>query len=300
MASALYNNRWILAAASAGFSGNTYAWDPSTNIWSGVDEMPELVSEVAGGVVGGAFYVVGGLNGNDIPVDTVDRYVETSCATPSPTPGGPTPTACPVQFSDVPAGSTFYDNIRCLACRGFINGYPDGTFKPNNNVSRGQLAKIVSNTAGFNDPQTTQHFQDVAPDSTFFAFIGRLASRGFMSGYACGGPGEPCVPPANLPYFRPGSNATRGQISKIVSNTAGFSDPQTTQLFEDVPLDSTFHDFIDRLASREIMGGYQCGGQGEPCNPPVNLPYFRPNRNATRGQTSKIVGNTFLPDCGTP
>ncbi len=31
--------------------------------------------------------------------------------------------------------------------------------------------------------------------------------------------------------------------------------------------------------------------------PPGNLPYFRPNANATRGQTSKIVGNTFFPDC---
>jgi S-layer homology domain len=220
-----------------------------------------------------------------------------------PTPGGPTPTVCPLQFSDVPLGSTFYDNIRnirCLACRGIINGYPNGTFKPNNNISRGQLAKIVSNTAGFNDPQTTQLFQDVAPASTFFAFVGRLASRGFMSGYACGGSGEPCIPPASLPYFRPGSNATRGQISKIVSNAAGFGNPPSGQQFEDVPVNSTFYTYIYRLSSRGVMGGYPCGGTGEPCVPPANLPYFRPNNNATRGQTSKIVANTFLPDCQTP
>jgi hypothetical protein len=65
----------------------------------------------------------------------------------------------------------------------------------------------------------TRCFQDVPVGSTFQVFIGRLASRGYISGYACGGVGEPCVPPGNLPYFRPSNNATRGQTSKIVSNT---------------------------------------------------------------------------------
>jgi hypothetical protein len=85
-----------------------------------------------------------------------------------------------------------------------------------------------------------------------------------------------------------------------VSNAAGFQEPVSGQTFEDVPPGSTFYDFIERLASRSIMGGYPCGGAGEPCVPPGNLPYFRPNNNATRGQTSKIVANTFFPDCQTP
>ncbi|HET6262858.1 MAG TPA: SBBP repeat-containing protein, partial [Chloroflexia bacterium] len=59
-----------------------------------------------------------------------------------------TPTACTVQFTDVPQDSTFYTYIRCLACRGVIGGYTDGTFRPNNPVTRGQLAKIVSLSAG--------------------------------------------------------------------------------------------------------------------------------------------------------
>jgi hypothetical protein len=207
----------------------------------------------------------------------------------------PTPTVCALAFTDVPAGSTFYPYIRCLACRGIINGYPGGTFRPNNNVTRGQLAKIVSNSAGFNDPPGTQIFEDVAPGSTFYTFIYRLASRGYMNGYPCGSP-EPCVPPSDRPYFRPNNNATRGQISKIVSNAAGFSDPAGSQIFEDVPPGSTFYDFVQRLASRGYMNGYPCGSP-EPCVPPENRPYFRPNNNATRGQTSKIVANTFFPNC---
>jgi hypothetical protein len=201
----------------------------------------------------------------------------------------------------VQPGSTFYTWVRCLACRGIINGYPDGTFRPNNNVTRGQLSKIVSNSAGFSDPQTTQMFQDVPAGSTFHVYIGRLATRGYISGYPCGDPGEPCVQPDNLPYFRTNNNATRGQISKIVSNSAGFTEPHTEQTFEDVPPGSTFYDFIERLASRGVMSGYPCGSvPSEPCLPPDNRPYFRPSNNATRGQTSKIDANTFYPNCDTP
>jgi hypothetical protein len=267
----------------------------------------------------------GGPSATPIPTDTRTHipttHTNTPTHVPTQTPGGPTattepsdtpiptdtqvvlsptPTSCPIQFTDVPVGSTFYPFIRCLACRGIINGYPDNTFRPNNNVTRGQLSKIISNAAGFIDPQTTQMFNDVPVGSTFFDFVGRLASRGYIGGYPCGGVGEPCVPPGNLPYFRPNNNATRGQISKIDSNAAGFSDTPTGQQFEDVAVGSTYYTYTYRLVSRTIMAGYLCGGLGEPCIPPNNLPYFRPNANATRGQTSKIVGNTFFPDCQTP
>ena len=219
-----------------------------------------------------------------------------------------TPTVCTLQFTDVPANSTFYSYIRCMACRGIVNGYTTGCtsgspcFRPNNNVTRGQLSKIVSNSAGFQDPPSAQLFQDVPPGSAFYDHSFRLASRGIISGYACGGTGEPCIGPGNLPYFRLSSNATRGQISKVVSNAAGYIDTPVGQTFQDVSPGSTFYTFTQRLTSRSIMQGYACGvaGAGEPCVPPDSRPYFRPNNNATRGQTSKIVANTFFPDCRTP
>jgi hypothetical protein len=213
-----------------------------------------------------------------------------------------TATACTLTFSDVPVGSTFYQYIRCLACRGIINGYPDGTFKPGNNVTRGQLSKIVSNSAGFNDIQTTQMFQDVPVGSTFFQYIGRLASRGFINGYACGTPpAGACVPPGNLPYFLPNANSTRGQISKIVSNAAGFNEVPSGQQFQDVSPTSAFYAYIYRLVLHNVMSGYPCGTPpAGACVPPGNLPYFLPSNNATRGQTSKIVSNTFFPNCQTP
>ena len=213
----------------------------------------------------------------------------TSTTTPPPVP-------CSIQFSDVDPNNTFYAAIRCLACRGIISGYADGTFRPNNQVTRGQLAKMVSNAAGFNEPVSGQTFADVPPTHTFYEFVERLTVRGYMTGYVCGGPGEPCV--NNMPYFRPNANATRGQTSKIVSNAAGFTEPPSGQTFEDVPPSHTFYEFIQRLAGRNVMSGYPCGGPNEPCI--SGRPYFRPGNDVTRGQSAKIVANAFFPDCQTP
>lgn len=203
----------------------------------------------------------------------------------------------PTLFSDVLENSTFYPYIHCLACQGIIGGYDDGTFRPNTSLTRSQLAKIVSNAAGFSEPAGDQQYQDVAPGSTFYDYIWRLSDRDYIGGYPCGSAAEPCGS-NSLPYFRPSGNATRGQISKIVSNAANFTDPPGPQLFEDVLPASTFYDYIQRLALHEVMGGYPCGSTGEPCGP-SSLPYFRPSNNATRGQTSKIVSNSFFPGCAT-
>jgi photosystem II stability/assembly factor-like uncharacterized protein len=218
-------------------------------------------------------------------------------ATATTVTGTTTPSTCNVRFADVPEQHTFYDSIRCLACRGIVSGYADGTFRPDSLVTRGQLAKIVSNAANFAEAPGTQIFQDVAPDHTFYEWINRLTNRGYMSGYSCGSPGEPCV--NNRPYFRPFANATRAQTSKIVANAARYNEPPTGQAFEDVPPTHPFYAEIQRLASRNIMGGYNCGGPGEPCGTD-NKPYFRPYNNVTRGQSAKIVANTFYPNCQTP
>jgi hypothetical protein len=64
-------------------------------------------------------------------------------------------------------------------------------------------------------------FADVPPSSTFYSYIRCLACRGVVSGYPCGGPGEPCP----VTYYRPNNLVTRGQVSKIVSEAAALTDP---------------------------------------------------------------------------
>jgi hypothetical protein len=204
-----------------------------------------------------------------------------------------TPEACSLQFSDVPVGSPFHTFIRCLACRQVIGGYPCGAagepcpgtyFRPGLNVTRGQISKMVALAAELSGPTGAQMFEDVPPGSAFYDPIQQLASRGYIGGYPCGGPGEPCVA-GNRPYFRPGLNTTRGQLSKIVSETAQLSDPPGPQKFTDVPTDSPFYVWINRLANLDVISGYPCGGAREPCDG-QNRPYFRPGANVTRGQTA--------------
>ncbi|HET9494973.1 MAG TPA: kelch repeat-containing protein, partial [Chloroflexia bacterium] len=233
------------------------------------------------------------------------------------TPGAPTatPTACTLEFTDVPPTNTFYPFVRCLACQGIISGYPcggdfepcnannDPYFRPNNPVTRGQIAKIVSLSAGFNEevPPTQQSFEDVEYGSPFWEYIERLYTRGIVGGYQCGvDPNEPCVPPDNRPYFRPNNGATRGQLVKIDVESAGFGPvPNQEYTFADVPYGHTFWDVTERLLANRpnAISGYPCGQlPNEPCDS-ENRPYFRPNNGVTRGQASKIVANTFFPNC---
>ncbi len=222
-----------------------------------------------------------------------------TCGAPLPTATPQaSPTACATgSFSDVPSGSTYYPYVTCLASREIVGGYSDCTFRPGNAVTRGQLSKIVSLAAGFNENHTEQSFQDVPVGSTFHLYVERLASRSIIGGYPCGGPGEPCGA-GNKPYFRTGSNVTRGQTAKIVAIARGLPAPNPgQQTFQDVPTSSTFWKWIEELSTAGAIGGYPCGGSGEPCGT-GNKPYFRAANDVTRGQSSKIVANAFFPSCG--
>ena len=130
-------------------------------------------------------------------------------------------------FADVLPGSTFYPYIETLASQPnpLITGYPCGGvgepcpgqyFRPNSNVTRGQLSKILVLGKGWvlANPATAT-FADVPPGDTFYTYVETAFAHGMISGYPCGGVGEPCGQPAR-PYFRPANNAIRGQVSKML------------------------------------------------------------------------------------
>ncbi|HUS16903.1 MAG TPA: S-layer homology domain-containing protein [Chloroflexia bacterium] len=210
-------------------------------------------------------------------------------------PATPTPHPCNWCYSDVPLGSTFYPYVSYLAYQGVISGYADGTFRPFNNITRGQIAKVVANAAGFSETPSGQTFTDVPTTNPFYVWIEQMAGRGIIAGYTCGGPNEPCDA-QRRPYFRPGSDATRAQLAKIVVLAATYPDVPSGQTFSDVPTTHPFYVWIEVMAGRSIISGYNCGSPGEPCDP-ANRPYFRPYNSVTRGQGAKIVRNTFAPDC---
>jgi hypothetical protein len=107
-------------------------------------------------------------------------------------------------FSDVPTTNPFYGVIETAYNRGIISGYNDGTFKWGNNVTRGQLTKIIVGASGWAiDTTGAPHFTDVGTSNPFYAAIETAYNRGIISGYGDN-------------TFKWGNNATRGQIAKIV------------------------------------------------------------------------------------
>jgi len=133
-----------------------------------------------------------------------------------------TPAAGVYTFTDVPSSSIFFNLVETAAAHGIVSGYTCGTtpgepcdsaarkyFRPANNVTRGQLAKITVLTAGWtliNPPSAT--FSDVPVGSIFYSAIETAVCHSILSGY-------------NDHTYRPANNATRGQISKIVYNAIG-------------------------------------------------------------------------------
>jgi len=196
------------------------------------------------------------------------------------------------RFSDVSPSDYFNEPVDWLVSRGAISGYNDCTFRPQNNTTRGQLTKIVTLAEGWqllNPPNHT--FTDVAPGSTFYQYIETASFRGIINGYQCGGPGEPCDA-QRRPYFRPSSDVTRAQITKIIVQAQGWPllDPATPS-FADVERGTPFYGHIETARARGVIGGYQCGSP-EPCDA-QRRPYFRPGNSATRGQIAKIVYNAL-------
>lgn len=227
------------------------------------------------------------ISGNALPAHLRHGDIYPVPASGCPGPGTPTPVMsttpeptetsapCNISFSDVAQGSTFYQYIRCLACKAVLGGFPDGTYRPSDNITRGQLSKIVANAADFQDDVTgRQTFPDVRPGDTYYEVIERLSLKGIIGGFPDG-------------LFHPERNATRGQFSKIVANTGLFNDAVSGRTFTDVQPGEPYYLYVERLKSRDVLGGYSDGT-------------FRPNALTSRGQAAKIVSNTFFVGCNPP
>lgn len=48
-----------------------------------------------------------------------------------------------LEFSDVKEDSWFYEPVMSLSARGLIKGYPDGSFRPKDNISLGEFLKLI-------------------------------------------------------------------------------------------------------------------------------------------------------------
>ena len=224
-------------------------------------------------------------------------------AVPAPAPAQTGPpdaeapsTSCPTPFSDVPHSSPYYVSVECLACDGEIQGYNDGTFRPNAPLTRSQLAKIVALGLRLTTPPPPeqQDFADVPLTHPFWTWIERLITLPGAPGYICGRADDPCAPPSQPRYFLPSKLLTRSETAEFLRAVLQGTCPGPTwrQSFADVTPSRGDWCTVEWAASAGVISGYPCGGPGEPCGSPA-LPYFRPDVLMTRGQAAVAAVRAF-------
>lgn len=109
-------------------------------------------------------------------------------------------------FPDVP-GHPYEDAINYVESNGIVEGYPDGTYKPDDLINRAEFTKIVVG-AVFGPNQTGDHcFPDVT-DQWFASFVCTAQAKGIIEGYPDGN-------------FQPENNVNYAEALKIVLNTYG-------------------------------------------------------------------------------
>jgi hypothetical protein len=84
-----------------------------------------------------------------------------------------------------------------------------------------------------------------------------------------------------------------GSIARAQGSNAQSPDatcPAGGQCFTDVDATNPFYTFVNRIYQQDIVSGYPCGGQGEPCDV-QNRPYYRPDNFVNRQQMAKFIDN---------
>lgn len=91
-------------------------------------------------------------------------------------------------FSDVSESSSYYEEVEYVSQLGIIQGYPEGTFKPNNMVTRGQISAMICRMLGEDDnlPVNGNIFSDVPASHWANGYITKAVSLGIINGFQDG------------------------------------------------------------------------------------------------------------------
>lgn len=147
-------------------------------------------------------------------------------------------------FRDVKTASDYYQYVNELFERGFVSGYPDGSFKPTGLLTRAQASKILALNLGLNVTKTFNHtFNDIPQNDWAYPYVAALKEAGVIDGYPDGA-------------FRPNAPITRSQMAKIIVNGYGLK-PATeiTFPFTDIATDDWAAPYIQALFDAGITIG---------------------------------------------
>ena len=87
-----------------------------------------------------------------------------------------------VKFTDVDESNWAKDYIYDLCKKGIINGFDDGTFKPDNELTRAEFVKMTVLAFGMYDGNAEVNFSDCANDDWYYPFVASAVRNGAVNG----------------------------------------------------------------------------------------------------------------------
>lgn len=170
-------------------------------------------------------------------------------------------------FSDVADDQWYYDYVLEAAELGIVKGNPDGTFKPNNPVTRAAFALMTVRMLGVDEDGlkfTTTAFTDVNDETYNAAAIQYCAEKGLIGGDGDG-------------KFRPNDSITRQEAAKIIAEALELTETDDELFADDSLIHEWAEDYVYQCKAAGIFGGD--AGTGN----------FRPTDAISRAETAKIM-----------
>ncbi|WP_181346840.1 S-layer homology domain-containing protein [Thalassobacillus sp. CUG 92003] len=178
------------------------------------------------------------------------------------------------------SGSPFEEDMRALIEADIMEGFNDGTFRPENNVTRAQFTTFVvraldlqlsEESVGEIASSEDNQYSDVSPERWYYPYVVAASEEGVIDGYPDG-------------TFQPEGKIERQDMAMIMMNAAELkgvvSSKDSTYQFEDRnKIGSYAVEAVKRLTSLEVINGKKIDGKL----------YFAPKDNTTRGETAAVI-----------
>ncbi|MCD8049640.1 MAG: S-layer homology domain-containing protein [Clostridia bacterium] len=119
-------------------------------------------------------------------------------------------------FSDVASTASYADAVNLLSNLGIITGYEDGTFRPDETITRAETATIMVRMLGMDDniEQGDSTFTDVSASDWFSGYVNKAWEAGIINGMGDG-------------TFAPNDNVTYEQVVKMLVCALGYEPAAT-------------------------------------------------------------------------
>ncbi len=180
-------------------------------------------------------------------------------------------------FKDI-SGHWAEKQVMEMTGKGMVSGYDDGTFRPNQSISRAEFAQMIQNMFHYEQTKVLTNFSDIAETDWYYKPVGALYENGIIAGL------EPSK-------FGPNERITREQMVSILSRAVKqqglkIETKRNYNSFEDEKLISVYaKDAVREFYEAEIIEGTKGGGESSY--------FFNPRNTATRAEAVVMIKNVL-------